>query len=72
MPEFIVNKNAQNNGDHEVHNKTTGCSYMPLLENQVSAGTHATCAGAVSEVKKANPSLRINGCYYCCNACHTS
>ncbi|WP_075478270.1 hypothetical protein [Moritella viscosa] len=72
MPTFIVNKNAQANRDHEVHNTTTGCSYMPNPENQVSAGTHATCAGAVAEVKANNPTLRINGCYYCCNACHTS
>jgi len=72
MPIFIVNKNAQKNGDHEVHNVTTGCSYMPNIENQVAAGIHPTCVGAVAEVKKANPTLRINGCYYCCNDCHTS
>lgn len=72
MPQFIVNKNRQNNGDHEVHNKTAGCLYMPLLENQVSAGTHDSCTGAVAAVKHTNPTLRINGCYYCCNACHTS
>ena len=72
MPRFIVNKNSQSNGDHEVHNATTGCSHMPNSENQVEAGTHPTCAGAVAEVKRNNPKLRINGCYYCCNACHTS
>ena len=52
MPIFIVNKNAQKNGDHEVHNVTTGCSYMPNIENQVAAGIHPTCVGAVAEVKK--------------------
>ena len=72
MPVFIVNKNAQSNGDHEVHNVTAGCSYMPNSENQVAAGTHLTCAGAVADVKRNNPKLRINGCYYCCNSCHTS
>lgn len=72
MQKFIVNKNAQNNGDHEVHNATTGCTYMPNSENQVEAGFHSTCAGAVAEVKRNNPTHRINGCYYCCNACHTS
>ncbi|SKC34438.1 hypothetical protein CZ809_04058 [Photobacterium piscicola] len=72
MPNFIVNKNAQPNGDHEVHNLTNGCSFMPNPENQVNAGFHQTCAGAVAEVKKNNPALSINGCYYCCNSCHTS
>lgn len=72
MSVFIVNKNAQSNGDHEVHNTTTGCPHMPNVENQVAAGAHLTCAEAVAAVKKANPTLRINGCYYCCNACHTS
>ena len=30
---YYVNKNAQSNGDHEVHNKT--CSYLPEAENLV-------------------------------------
>lgn len=29
MSKFIINKNQQTNGDHEVHNLTTGCSFMP-------------------------------------------
>ena len=72
MPDFIVNKNAQSNGDHEVHNATNPCSYMPQPENQISAGRHPTCAGAVQEVKQANPTARVNGCAYCAPACHTS
>ncbi len=35
MPNYIINKNSQPNGDHEVHNATTGCSYMPNVENQI-------------------------------------
>lgn len=72
MPQFIVNQNAQANGDHEVHNKTTGCNYMPNLENQIDLGYHNDCHGAVAEAKRRWPNNRINGCYYCCNACHTS
>lgn len=69
MPNFIVNKNEQSNGDHEVHDKTNGCTYMPALVNQKDLGWHASCHGAVSEAKKTYPNS--NGCYYCCNACHT-
>ncbi len=72
MQSFIVNRNVQANGDYEVHNTTTGCSFMPRLENQVPLGNHLTCTGAVSAARVANPTLKINGCYYCCNPCHTS
>ena len=72
MPRFIINKQSQNNGDHEVHNATTGCSYMPSLDNQVALGEHATCHGAVSYAKDRWKNERINGCYYCCKGCHTS
>ncbi|SIO13568.1 hypothetical protein SAMN02745824_3089 [Parasphingorhabdus marina DSM 22363] len=69
MPHFIVNKNAQSNGDHEVHNKTAGCNNMPLASNQKDLGYHTSCYGAVAEAKKTYP--QSNGCYYCANACHT-
>jgi len=72
MSIFIVNKNQQRNGDHEVHNKTTGCTFMPDAQNQLDLGSHATCYGAVQAAKMKWPSDRINGCFYCCNACHTS
>ncbi|WP_275946148.1 hypothetical protein [Vibrio metschnikovii] len=40
MPNYIINKNQQANGDHEIHNTTSGCSFMPNAENQVSLGAH--------------------------------
>ena len=70
MPTFIVNKNTQSNGDHEVHNKTTGRTYMPDISNQMHLGIHASCHGAVAEARKTYRTA--NGCYYCCNPCHTS
>lgn len=70
MPNYIVNKQVQTNGDHEVHNKTNGCSYMPSPGNQLDLGYHSDCSGAVREAKKTYS--QSNGCYYCCNACHTS
>jgi hypothetical protein len=65
---YYVNKNAQANGDHEVH--TTGCSYMPDRENRIYLGDFATCGPAVTEAKKRY--ARSNGCYYCANNCHTT
>lgn len=72
MPKFVINKNQQNNGDHEVHNVTTGCSFMPNPENQIDLGYHNNCKEAVTNAKSKWPSDRINGCYYCCPTCHTS
>jgi len=72
MDRFIVNQNAQANGDHEVHNVTAGCSYLPNNENQVDLGYHSSCHGAVAAAKAKWPSNKINGCYYCCSPCHTS
>jgi len=72
MPRFIINKNAQTNGDHEVHNTTAGCAYMPDLGNQIDLGVQNSCREAVARAKSNWPTNRINGCYYCCNACHTT
>jgi hypothetical protein len=68
MAKYYVNMNAQENGDHEVHKE--GCSHMPDPENQQYLGEFATCQDAVEEAKKSNP--KADGCYYCCNECHTS
>lgn len=72
MPRFIINKNAQPNGDHEVHNASTGCAHMPLPASQIDLGQHTTCHGAVAYAKRQWPGKRIDGCFYCCNPCHTS
>ena len=73
MPRFIINQNAQpQSDDHEVHNVTAGCSYMPEAHTQIDLGEHASCHGAVALAKTRWPNYRINGCYYCCNACHTT
>lgn len=72
MSKFIVNQQQQPNGDHEVHNLTAGCIFMPLPQNRVDLGEHASCHGAVALAKRNWPQSRINGCYYCCKACHTS
>lgn len=72
MAKFILNSNQQLNGDYEVHDKTRGCNFMPDEKNQLDLGEHSDCRGAVSLAKRKFSSTRINGCYYCCNLCHTT
>ena len=73
MPYYIVNRNAQPNGDHEVHVMSRwSCSSprYPYLENQVWLGFHTTCCGAVRETVRLGY-RSANVCFYCANACHT-
>ena len=68
MALYYVNKNAQSNGDHEVHK--LGCTYMPSEENRLYLGSFTNCFDAVREAKKIYP--KSNGCYYCSIECHTT
>ena len=68
MPHYCVNMNAQSNGDHEVHTST--CNYLPDARNQLQLGYFDNCGPAVRKAKETY--ARSNGCYFCCNACHTS
>ena len=65
MSDYYVNKDAQANGDHEVHRE--GCSYMP--SNKIYLGAFNNCEDAVKAAK--GYYSQVNGCYYCANACHT-
>ncbi len=68
MPYYYVNKNAQSTGEHEVH--TTSCNHGPLYEsNKQSLGSHSDCKSAVQAAKQYYSN--VDGCYYCCNECHT-
>lgn len=68
MALYYVNKNAQTNGDHEVH--VSNCARLPEKDNRLYLGTFAGCHSAVAEAKKYY--RQANGCYYCCRECHTS
>jgi len=68
MARYYVNKNAQDNGDHEVHEQ--GCSHMPDMENRIYLGEFSSCQGAVRKAKEYY--AKADGCAYCCPACHTS
>lgn len=67
MSQFYVNKNAQANGDHEVH--TTGCPVPPASENRLALGEYYGCSAAVTEAKRYY--AQVNGCKFCCEPCHT-
>jgi len=67
MALYYVNKNAQSNGDHEVHEQ--GCSFMPSDTNRKYLGSFSNCRDAVREAKKHYS--QVNGCYYCSYDCHT-
>ena len=67
MARYYVNKNAQANGDHEVHRE--GCAWLPEIENRIYLGQFARCGPAVTEARKHYS--QVNGCYYCCRSCHT-
>ena len=68
MARYYVNKNAQDNGDHEVH--TTGCQWMPDPQNRMYLGDFMNCHQAVQEAKRHY--IQSNGCYYCSKPCHTT
>ncbi|MGS2738752.1 hypothetical protein [Sinomicrobium sp. M5D2P17] len=67
MPKYYVNKNAQANGDHEVHKES--CLRLPLVENRKDLGYHYDCHSAVREARKHYD--QVNGCFHCSEACHT-
>ena len=70
MAYYCVNKNAQSNGDHEVHNISSTCAFLPDAANRLSLGNHLTCTTAVTKARQSYS--KANGCYYCATACHTS
>lgn len=71
MAYFYVNKNAQDDGYHEVHNDNANCSHPPLPENRVRIGNYNSSAEAIAACKTTNPTLHIDGCAYCCPESHT-
>ena len=67
MALYYVNKNAQSNGDHEVHK--TGCAWLPNAENRIYLGDFVSCVQAVTEARKHYS--QVNGCAHCSPACDT-
>lgn len=68
MARYYVNKNAQTNGDHEVHKLE--CSRLPKEENRIYLGEYTNCRPAVAKAKEIYP--KANGCSICSRDCHTT
>lgn len=68
MTRYYVNKNAQANGDHEVH-KADYCPTPADEANRKDLGDFSSCHEAVREAKKHYP--QSNGCANCSQECHT-
>lgn len=64
---YYVNRKAQANGDHEVHDAT--CKWLPADENRQYLGYFASCTGAVTEARRYF--VQVNGCIHCSTTCHT-
>lgn len=65
MKDYYVNKQAQANGDHEVHRED--CHYLPSPANRHSLGIFSSCEEAVKVAKRTFP--RSNGCFHCSENC---
>ena len=67
MANYYVNRTAQPNGDHEVHDD--GCYWLSIAVSKTYLGYYGSCDGAVAEAKKTYATA--NGCATCCTKCHT-
>nr|WP_287610556.1 hypothetical protein [Dysgonomonas sp.] len=67
MSKYYVNRNAQNTGEHEVHEE--GCIWLQFMTNPLFLGYFTNCADAVRKAKEYYSS--VDGCATCCKACHT-
>ena len=68
MASYYVNRNAQSNGDHEVHR--SDCDHLPDFVNREYLGEFNNCRDAVREATTRYSD--VDGCYYCCYPCHKS
>ncbi|AFL83246.1 hypothetical protein Belba_0589 [Belliella baltica DSM 15883] len=65
MNRYVVNNEAQANGDHEVHK--SGCAFFPSSYQDL--GNHSSCRSAIVEAKKIYS--KSDGCFHCSSDCHT-
>lgn len=76
MPNYCVNANSQSRTvlggeEHEVHDLTPGaCNRLPNSENRIPLGSHPNCDSALRAAGNLVTG-KVDGCYYCCNPCHT-
>lgn len=68
MPHYIVDRNAQANGDHEVHLSGSVWSCLPAEADQRELGSHDGCASALRIARLFYG--KANGCARCAVSCH--
>lgn len=66
LTNYYVNKNAQEDGTHEVHRQD--CLWMPDAENRIYLGVFNNGKDAVNAAK--NYYDDVDGCYFCCREAH--
>ncbi len=69
MKHYYFNKNTDNKGNHEIH--TEDCSHTPDLHNRTYLGYFYDCKKAIGKAKEQYSDKKFDGCFYCCNDCHT-
>ncbi|WP_229608386.1 hypothetical protein [Vibrio parahaemolyticus] len=67
MEHYYVNDEAQTTGEHEVHKDN--CTFLPSVSNRTYLGLFNFCSDAVAKAKEKH--LNVDGCKFCCPACHT-
>lgn len=69
LPSYYYDTNTDVNNITEVHKE--GCSRMPDDFHRVAIERFSNCHDAISKAKEEYPWKNFDGCYYCCNECHT-
>ena len=67
MAIYHVNRNAQSNGNHEIHKQR--CKHLADEKNRILLGDFYTCFDAVRVAQRIYKNS--DGCFYCCNECHS-
>ena len=68
MPYFIASQMPDEKGRHELHETT--CYRFPDTNNQIKIGHYANCTDAIRSNQALYPSMKFDGCKYCCSGCH--
>lgn len=65
MQHYYVSKQAQSNGNHEIH--VPRCTYLPEGDNSRYLGAFVNCNDALRAARSEYP--KAAGCACCCPAC---
>lgn len=68
MKYYVLNSQAQFNGDHEIH--TMQCRYLPMAQNRIGLGYFDKDEQALREARRYF--ARVDGCIHCCPSIHRS